>query len=315
MFDRAALSRAVAAHGSVARVVIASVKGSAPREAGTAMLVWDTGFSGTIGGGRLEYEALAKAREQLAEGTQTRLSRMALGPAVNQCCGGAVTLVTECFDAARLAGLPEAAHFARPVDSGAQGLPNTAARAITRAEKTGTPMPTILSGGWLIEPFAALARPVYIHGAGHVGRALAQCLAPLPGIETHLVDSREDWLSGLPENIVIHRDQPAEAVIAAAPDTAWHYIMTPDHDADLALCHMLLQRDFAFTGLIGSATKWARFRSRLRALGHGPDRIARITCPIGDPALGKHPQAIAIGIAADLLNTRAARSANREQTA
>ena len=59
--------------------------------------------------------------------------------------------------------------------------------------------------------------------------------------------------------------------------------------------------DFAFAGLIGSATKWARFRSRLAALGHAPERIARITCPIGEPSLGKHPQAIALGVAAGLL--------------
>jgi xanthine dehydrogenase accessory factor len=61
-------------------------------------------------------------------------------------------------------------------------------------------------------------------------------------------------------------------------------------------------------GLIGSATKWARFRSRLAALGHAPAAIARIRCPIGDPALGKHPQAIAVSVAADLLRPRAALS-------
>ncbi|MGA1209563.1 MAG: XdhC family protein, partial [Gemmobacter sp.] len=69
----------------------------------------------------------------------------------------------------------------------------------------------------------------------------------------------------------------------------------------LALCHGLIGRGFGFAGLIGSATKWARFRARLGALGHAPEAIARISCPIGDPALGKHPQAIAIGVAAELI--------------
>ncbi|WP_323020585.1 XdhC family protein, partial [Pararhodobacter sp.] len=58
---------------------------------------------------------------------------------------------------------------------------------------------------------------------------------------------------------------------------------------------------FGACGLIGSASKWARFQSRLKALGHAPQDIARIRCPIGDPALGKHPQAIAISVAAELL--------------
>ncbi|MGB3147717.1 MAG: XdhC family protein, partial [Paracoccaceae bacterium] len=61
-------------------------------------------------------------------------------------------------------------------------------------------------------------------------------------------------------------------------------------------------------GLIGSASKWARFRGRLAALGHRPDRISQIQCPIGDPALGKRPQAIAIGIAAAMLRDDACRA-------
>jgi xanthine dehydrogenase accessory factor len=40
----------------------------------------------------------------------------------------------------------------------------------------------------------------------------------------------------------------------------------------------------------------------LAALGHSPERIGRITCPIGDPSLGKHPQMIAVGVAAQILS-------------
>jgi Xanthine and CO dehydrogenases maturation factor, XdhC/CoxF family len=69
---------------------------------------------------------------------------------------------------------------------------------------------------------------------------------------------------------------------------------------DLALCHAALGRGFAFAGLIGSHSKWARFRNRLRVLGHGDAAIARICCPIGQKSLGKHPQAIAVGVAAQL---------------
>jgi xanthine dehydrogenase accessory factor len=81
-------------------------------------------------------------------------------------------------------------------------------------------------------------------------------------------------------------------------------VLTFSHTLDLALCHALLGHGFRRLGLIGSATKWARFRSRLAALGHGAGAIGRIDCPIGDPALGKHPQAIAIGVAAAFLQER-----------
>ena len=86
-------------------------------------------------------------------------------------------------------------------------------------------------------------------------------------------------------------------VMPYAPQDALHLILTYSHQLDLALCHRLLGHGFEFAGLIGSKTKWARFRARLTALGHSPEQIARLTCPIGRPELGKHPQAIAIGVA------------------
>ena len=98
-FDLNALRAAVAAHGRVSRVVITDVQGSSPREVGAAMLVWDGGQSGTIGGGALEYQAAQQAF------TREGFSRHPLGPELGQCCGGAVTLLTEVFDAARIAPL------------------------------------------------------------------------------------------------------------------------------------------------------------------------------------------------------------------
>ena len=100
-----------------------------------------------------------------------------------------------------------------------------------------------------------------------------------------------------------------------APHDAHHLILTYSHALDLALCHGLLGHGFARAGLIGSATKWARFRSRLGALGHAPAQIARIRCPIGTPGFGKHPQAIAIGVASGLLSDIVATSDRRERSA
>ena len=64
--DLEALTAAVARHGRVARVVVAAVQGSAPREPGAAMLVWRDGQAGTIGGGALEWRALGFAAAALA---------------------------------------------------------------------------------------------------------------------------------------------------------------------------------------------------------------------------------------------------------
>ena len=102
-FDLAALMSATAEHGTVARVVIARVDGSSPREVGASMLVWDGGQSGTIGGGKLEFDT---ARDALK---QPYVKRIPLGPALGQCCGGAVTLVCEHFEAKDLSDISDIA--------------------------------------------------------------------------------------------------------------------------------------------------------------------------------------------------------------
>lgn len=302
-FERSALAAAIAAHGRIARVVIASVKGSAPRGAGTAMLVWETGASGTIGGGALEFEAIAEARAALHDG-RDRLARKALGPGLGQCCGGAVSLLTEIWDAARLSALTGPV-LARPLPGGPAQMPLGVRRLVTEA-RGQLPGPG-LREGWMIEPVSSPERQLWIYGAGHVGRAVVDVLAPLPQIAITWIDTGSERFPQLDAPITRRiADHPASQV-GHAPRDAEHLILTYSHAFDLDLCHALLGHGFGWAGLIGSASKWARFRSRLAALGHPPDRIARITCPIGDPALGKHPQAIAIGVAAALLAPAAAR--------
>jgi xanthine dehydrogenase accessory factor len=309
-FDLAELRAAVAEHGRVARVTIAALRGSSPREVGAAMLVWDGGQSGTIGGGTLEYEAARAARS----GTPTGLSRYALGPDLGQCCGGAVTLLTEFYDDAALAAL-DTEIIARPV-SGSGAMPISVKRMLAQARGQGLkPEPQLLDG-WMIEPVHVPARPLWIWGAGHVGRALVQVLAPIPDLALTWFDTAPNrFPEDIPAGVtVVPAAKPAE-LVRHAPANAEHLVLTYSHTLDLDLCHRLLGHDFAFAGLIGSKTKWSRFRSRLAALGHAPDRIADITCPIGDPSLGKHPQVIAVGVAAALMRPAETTSTKKDLSA
>lgn len=302
MFDRLALQASVTQHGHVARVVVAAFEGSSPRETGAAMLVWRGGQSGTIGGGALEWQATQDARALLANGHRTRLDRVPLGPALGQCCGGAVTLLTEVYDTAALASLPEDV-VARPVDD--RDMPLAVKRLLANARGMGTLPQAQLLQGWFIEPVSRPQRQLWVWGAGHVGRALVGVLALLPDLEITWVDVALDRFPAvIPAHVrAVPVPNPADAV-ALAPRSAEHLILTYSHALDLDLCHRLLTHGFAHAGLIGSATKWARFRSRLAALGHIPVQIARIQCPIGDPALGKHPQHIAIGVAVTFLQAK-----------
>lgn len=298
-FDRAIVAAAIAEHGPVVRVVVADTRGSVPREAGAAMLVWGTGQSGTIGGGALEYDAVAQARVQLRDGMAQRVQTIPLGPALGQCCGGAVTLLNEVHSRD---SLPEGPVFARPVGGVQSDIP-LAVHRVVQAARSGAAVPAPgLVEGWMIEPVQPVAAALWIYGAGHVGRALVNTLAPLPEFAVTWVDSAPDRF---PENVpngvrVLPAANPADAA-KMAPNDAHHLILTYSHALDLELCHQLLIHGFASAGLIGSATKWARFRSRLAALGHENAQISRICCPIGRPELGKHPQAIAVGVAAELI--------------
>ncbi len=320
MFDLSGLAAALAAQGRVARVVIASVEGSSPREVGAAMLVWGSGQSGTIGGGALEFEAAARARQALAGGPPSPLpqeggagrsvggaseddgwaggalvDRVALGPSLGQCCGGAVTLWTEVFDALPVG---EAGVIAR----GPGEMPLAVKRVLVAARGQGVRPSPGLVAGWLVEPVAEAGREVWVWGAGHVGRALVAVLAPLPGVAVTWVDvSAERFPGVVPEGMTVVPASDPALLVGHAPVGAEHLVVTYSHALDLELCHRLLQRGFRSCGLIGSATKWARFRARLGALGHSGEAVARIRCPIGDPSLGKHPQAIAVGVAAEFL--------------
>lgn len=315
MLDLGTLTDTLDTHGRVARVVVADIAGSVPREVGASMLVWPEGQSGTIGGGTLEYEATKAARDMLKSGSFAQLSRHPLGPSLGQCCGGAVTLVSEVFTAETLRSLTDQNSFARRV-SGHAPMPLSIKRSQALARNQGQQVNATLQDGWFIEPLVSGAVPLWIWGAGHVGRAMVQTLTGLSELDISWIDTSEArFPDEIPTGVTrLMADNPAQ-LVPYAPPNAQHLILTYSHALDLELCHQLLGHGFAFTGLIGSKTKWARFRHRLTELGHTADQISRITCPIGDPTLGKQPQAIAIGVAQALLHDLKNNKARKDRTA
>lgn len=145
---------------------------------------------------------------------------------------------------------------------------------------------------------------LYLFGAGHVGRSLAETLHGTL-FQVHMIDERPEWIDGegMPTHVVLHRVDPRRFIETAAwnRDLTYVAVMTHDHQLDLEILHGIMQKPARFIGLIGSATKWARFQQRLTALGAGPDEIARIQCPIGIGIFGKAPREVAISAAAQLL--------------
>lgn len=248
-------------------VTVAAARGSTPREASARMLVSDAGVDGSIGGGHLEFRAIATARRLLAawrEAPDAHRAELrethALGPALGQCCGGSVDLLYTPSDDTALP-TPEPLFFLQLHGAGHVG------RALVRVLCT---LPCEVQ--WIDERDDAFPPPDTSEPPG-------------PARITRLaVDSPQDE-------------------VAAAPPGAFYLVMTHSHDLDFAIGEAVLRRgDFGWFGCIGSATKRARFVRRWGDRGVSADALERFVCPVGIPGIsGKAPEVIAVAIAAELL--------------
>ena len=268
------------AHEDGVLVRVAETRGSVPRETGTWMVVWRDGLTGTIGGGNLEYQALAAARALLAGRSDApesgALKRYPLGPSLGQCCGGVVHLSYQ----------------------------RIAAGDAPRLQRQ---LQTQLS-------------PVAVFGSGHVGIALVRLLATLPFAVRWVDSRDDAFpTEPLPHVHVDYSDPMHAAVADLAPGTQV-LVMSYSHWEDLDIVRACLERvrersDLPHLGLIGSKTKWALFRHRLQARGFSEAEMARVTCPIGIPGIvGKEPEVIAVAVAAQLLlNARNAVAGETDQ--
>jgi xanthine dehydrogenase accessory factor len=313
-------------HTAVARVTVVSLRGSAPREPGASMLVDLDGTLGTIGGGRLEWQAIQAARELLRDrsGAPVRIDDLILGPDLGQCCGGRVELWLERLTRGDLPWLREAArrlrgaggvsiatevggrvasHRVLALGQGAAflDLRHSAAGNLTLRRSTA-------GNATLLETLRPKRLPLSVFGAGHVGQALIQLLSPLDLFDVTWVDSRPGLLPlGLPDCVTAQACATPTDLVGSTPPGAHYVVLTHDHALDYELCRLILARgDAGWLGLIGSASKSARFRSRLLREGIGAERLSTLNCPIGIAGIAsKLPAAIAIAIAAQLLQRHA----------
>jgi xanthine dehydrogenase accessory factor len=248
-------------------VQVADTQGSVPREAGTWMAVFADALVGTIGGGHLEYDAIARARALLEKNEVTEPPlRVALGPSLGQCCGGVVHLRFERVGAADAPALAEQLGQRQLIPIALFGgghVGHALAQVLA-------PLPFAVS--WIdsrdgVFPESVPPRVVCEHSE--------PVQAAVPGLASQ-------------SRVLIMSFSHAE-------------------DLDVLAACLKRQReqgDLPYIGLIGSKTKWATFRHRLEARGFTADELAHVTCPIGVPGIsGKEPEVIAVAVAAQLLQT------------
>jgi xanthine dehydrogenase accessory factor len=246
-------------------VTLAMVRGHAPRNGGAKMVVSPGEEFGTIGGGNLEATAVARARAMLAAGTaEPELLTLAL------------------------------------------------------SDKAATDYGVQCCGGevtLMLEPVRVVPS-IAVFGMGHVGLEIARILARQQ-LDLHLVDSRDAMLeparlgiegaagplADAVAHVHVHHAPVPEAVLREVPSGTNVLVMTHDHAEDLAIVDQALRTPgIGSIGLIGSRSKWARFRARLQDAGHDDTALARVTTPIGLPEItGKQPATIAVSVAARVL--------------
>jgi xanthine dehydrogenase accessory factor len=298
-------------HGAAGLLSVVGAAGSVPRESGARIVLRpDGGFYGSIGGGRLEYEAIAAARTALRDGRgQAQLRDWPLGPNLGQCCGGLVKTLTETFDmrdmpaVRRLEETEKAGAFVTlsRVDDDGRIARTLAPRGTAGGYEEATPARFAKTP--FQEHFGEATTPVLLFGAGHVGRAVVLALAPLP-FTVRCIDSRpHQFPQYVPQNAVTVCTDAVERELAEAPRDAMVIVMTHSHPLDFDITVAALRRrTFNFVGLIGSETKRARFTSFARQMGVAESDIDRLVCPIGVTEIkGKEPAVIAAALAAQLL--------------
>ncbi len=272
---------ALESHGACALVTQIEVEGSAPREAGARMVVMPDGtFTGTVGGGALEWRVLARAQKMLQVGGALEVTRHALGPELGQCCGGAVQIMIEVWTAGRLgeAEALAAAEAEGPFVCKSSVHPGKVSRTVCAAAggelydplraqdlppsglTRGSMVPRdghsdslkdgpsgqargrqfFPGGGRMTERFGEHRRGVFLFGAGHVGRALMLALAPLPFAVTWIDQRRSAFPAAVPANVTIVASADPARELAAADDDAFVLAMTHSHAFDFDIVHTAL---------------------------------------------------------------------------
>ena len=93
-------------------IMIIKTRGSSPAKSGTKLIISKSKIEyGTIGGGKLEHQAIADAGDLLSSRNKTLTKEYPLGAAFGQCCGGSVELFMEVINTAPLLYIFGAGHI------------------------------------------------------------------------------------------------------------------------------------------------------------------------------------------------------------
>lgn len=287
--------------------ILAGVKGSSPQKRGAKAIFFDDGrIAGTMGGGCLEAEVRRRAFECMKTGSAAKFDLVLdhdFGWDDGLICGGKVTCIL------------------LPNPREARGIWEVAA-ARTRefvwsvgADFSLAPLPV---PGSIYQESVRPRESLWIAGAGHIGRAVAELAHKLDFKVTVFDDRpelarREFYPDGV-ELVVDHWDRLLAGDLPEVPTLG--LIVTRGHKHDARVLSRWVGQPFAFLAMIGSSRKRRIIFNHFLAEGIATaEMLDRVQCPAGLPIGGVSVDEIAVSIAAQLIQNRAKRAAEREAAA
>lgn len=288
-------------------------EGSSPGRRGFNMAVAaDGSFSGTIGGGIMEYKLVEKAKAMLASGvSETSLiwqhhDKKSSEQSGMICSGSQLNA----FIPLTIHQLPIIEAITNSERDGTKQIIQLSPAGISVLSQTNTTALPLLQyqsiTDWLYQELVNNQPIIHIIGGGHVGLALSEMMHFL-GFYVIIYDDRAD-LTTLNDNLFANEKRLVN--YATIGELFTHHpndyaaIMTVGYRTDKVVLQQLVDREFFYMGLMGSQTKVNTLFSELEAEGFSTDQLSKVFTPIGINIYSKTTREIAVSIAAEIIREK-----------
>lgn len=294
---------------STVLVTVIKKQGSAPRGVGAMMLVGKDGLiTGTVGGGKVEKEAIDEATLLLSEKKSAARHydlNLEGRDSIGMICGGSQDLYFKFMDKddSELSAIVNS--LSDYITEGRDGYliidVNTDRLSISEKVPEG-----VLNGRLLAIKIKAPERAI-IFGGGHVARALVKVLSDID-FDCIIIESREEFADEkffTPTSEIICAEYSHIDDYIDIGEKDYIIVMTHGHVYDFEVLEQVIGKSPAYIGVMGSRRKVAAMNERLEDMGFSQEEIASIHTPIGLSIGAVTPAEIAISIAAECIKVRA----------
>ena len=295
-------------------MIVVDSEGFSPGKPGFKMVAADDRtLCGSIGGGIMEYNLVEKARDMLSKKNYTPALEIQIhNPEANSdtsgmICGGKQTIILFPFK-------PE---YEGIIENIIHSIENNKPWKFVVTENSISLSSYLIRGKemifkqssrteWIYEENLGIKNTAYIIGGGHVGLAMSKVLALL-NFYVVVIDDRSE-VSTLKENIYANEivTLPFDKIKEYIPEGENNYviIMTPSHRGDETSLKQVINKKFAYIGMMGSSRKVKEVFSNMRKAGFSENELKKVHSPIGLPIKSNTPEEIAISIAAEIIQVK-----------